>query len=181
MFNLCLNKSKIQWLQERSITITALTKGMEENESQIFFHIWTSHLQITFNAISKQAWRLIGRPKIKLQTAPRPWVTRSPSRTSFAEWLSEQHISSSSFKTESGKRGTSPRSLLKDLSVAGKASSKDFAYNTRSCTYNSTSINKSYLNRSRKLPTTPRRNFSYTTATNEECETASEIIRVCRW
>lgn len=85
----------------------------------------------TFKAISRHAWRLCGRPKIKLHTAPRPWVTRSPSRPSAPEWFLV-HISSSSASTESGIQGTSPRSRLKDLLDAGKSTSKDFACNWRS-------------------------------------------------
>lgn len=87
----------------------------------------------TFKAMFKQACLLRGRPKIRLHTAPRPWVIRSPS-LSFA-WCSRLCIltqrSSSNFNTESGKKGASPRSRLNDLSEAGKESTKAFAYKQR--------------------------------------------------
>lgn len=89
----------------------------------------TREWQVTFNAIPKQAWRFCGRPKIKLHIAPRPWVTRSISRIIFPLWstTSEKQRSFKIFKADSGKSGTSPRSLLKDLSEAGKDSNRDLA------------------------------------------------------
>ena len=85
----------------------------------------------TFRAISKQACRLYGRFTIKFQTVPRPCVTRSISGVSFPRLsvISQEQSLCNSSKVESGKTGTSPRSLLKDLSEAGKASSNDLAYN----------------------------------------------------
>lgn len=84
----------------------------------------------TCNAIFRQASRTFGRTRIKLQTVPSPWVTRSPSYPYFP-WWSEPGVwqrSSNNFKAESGRNGASPKNLLKDLSEAGKHSRKHFAY-----------------------------------------------------
>jgi len=85
--------------------------------------------KLTFRAISKQTSRSGGRPKIRLHTVPRPWVTRSPS-PSFNCWLlsSDMQRSSSNLNEDSGRYGASHKSLLKDLSEAGSESIKDLAW-----------------------------------------------------
>lgn len=55
----------------------------------------------------------------------------SPISFPFRSVTSVEQRSPSNFKAESGKIGTSPRSLLKDLSEAGNDSSKDLAYKSK--------------------------------------------------
>lgn len=82
----------------------------------------------TLRAISKQTGRSGGRPKIRLHTVPRPWVTRSPSPSFICSPLPcDMHRPSSNFNEDSGRYGASHRSLLKDLSEAGSESIKDLA------------------------------------------------------
>ena len=103
---------------------------------------------LTFNAMAKNAFRSFGRTRIKLQTAPSPWVTRSLSLISLpvGSWRVEQS-SSSSFMAESGRCGASPKSLLKDLSEAGRASRNDLAYSKHLNKRNSETRNgRSWIN-----------------------------------
>lgn len=122
--------------------------------------------------------------------APRPWVTRSMSRTTLP-WLSiivEQQRSFKTSKTDSGKWGTSPRSLLKDLSNGGKNSKRDLAYKE---TEESSFLRKKLNTRKNlfikggqtnyNIPTTPKRKFSYKTAVDEEFEIESNTMWECKW
>lgn len=78
----------------------------------------------TCNAIFRQATRNGGLSVIRLQTALRPCVTRSPLCVSLlpVSTLPGEHNDSNNLITPFGIYGASPSNLVRDLSEAGKVS-----------------------------------------------------------
>lgn len=100
-------------------------KQLQFMRSKIFkLLIENSRMKETCRAILRDVFRIGGLNKIRLQTALRPCVTRSPLYNSLSSLalLPGQHKHSNNLKIEFGRWGASPSNLLKDLSEAGKES-----------------------------------------------------------